>query len=177
MVFLHEPVGVMTYIGIAALMISLFLINMKKENVKFSFVWVVWLIIEFAGNGTCAIVQKMQQLRFDGAYKNEFMIVALAFVMLVFLCIVLAEKKDNKKEALKECIKYAPVAGVANGAVNMMTMVLTAMLPSSILFPVISAGGIVITFIISLTVYKEKLSKMQYIGYVIGIFFVIMLNI
>ena len=85
--FLKEPVRMSTYIGIALLMISLFMVNMKKENAKFSLVWIMWLIICFVGNGMCATVQKMQQLRFDGAYKSEFMIVALAVVIIISLAI------------------------------------------------------------------------------------------
>jgi multidrug transporter EmrE-like cation transporter len=47
----------------------------------------------------------------------------------------------------------------------------------SVMFPVISAGGIVISFIISLVLYKEKFSIMQYIGLILGITSIVLLNL
>ena len=48
---------------------------------------------------------------------------------------------------------------------------------ASILFPSISGGGIVLGFLLSTFVYKERLSRIQYIGYAIGTASVIILNI
>ena len=73
---------------------------------------------------------------------------------------------------LKGCSIYAPLAGIANGATNLLVMVLTALLPTAVLFPSISAGGIIIMFFISLLVYKEKISKQQ-----MGVSSVILLNL
>ena len=175
-VFLKDPVHTGTYIGIILLMISLFMINMKKEDTKFSLAWIIWVIISFAGNGMCSTVQKMQQLHFDGAYKSEFMIVALA-VVIVISVIVGFLQPGNKKDEFTECLKYAPMSGITNGIVNMLTMMLTAMIPNAVLFPSLSAGGIVLTFIISIAVYKEKLTKMQLVGYAAGTVSVIMLSL
>ena len=174
--FLKEPVRMSTYIGIALLMISLFMVNMKKEDAKFSLVWIMWLIISFVGNGMCSTVQKMQQLHFDGAYKSEFMIAALAVVIVISLVIGFLQP-GNKKEEFVGCLKYAPISGIANGIVNLLTMVLTAVIPNAVLFPSLSAGGIVLTFIISLAIYKEKLTKMQIIGYFVGTASVIILSL
>ena len=56
-------------------------------------------------------------------------------------------------------------------------MILTSLIPSAILYPTISAGGIVIAFLFALLVYREKLSKTQQIGYAIGVTSVVLLNL
>lgn len=173
--FLKESLSSAAYIGIAFLLISLYLINVKKESANFSVKWIVYLVIGFVGNGMCSTIQKMQQLRFDGAYKNEFMIVALGLVFVMLTAIVLS-KRSNMKSELKECYVYAPLAGVANGATNLFVMVLTGLIPTAILFPSISAGGITIMFFVSIFVYKEKLSGVQMLGYAMGVLSVILLN-
>ena len=66
---------------------------------------------------------------------------------------------------------------MANGAVNLFVMLLTGLLPTAILFPSISAGGMAITFAIAILFYKEKLSKVQILGYMFGIISVVLLNI
>ena len=56
-------------------------------------------------------------------------------------------------------------------------MVLTGLMAASLMFPAISAGGIVAAFAVSLIVYKEKLSHYQYVGAALGTFAVILFNI
>lgn len=176
-VFLHDPINPALYIGLAALIVSLYLINKNKdESMEFSPSWIIFILLTFISNGMCSTVQKMQQIHFDGAYKNEFMIIALAAVTIVLFTIGLS-KKGDKREMLKPCLKFGAVKGLINGIMNYLVMVVSASIPNSVLFPSISAGGIVLTFICALTIYKEKLSKTQTVGYILGIVSVIFLNV
>ena len=104
------------------------------------------------------------------------MIYALIPVTLV-LFILGFMQPGNKIAMLKPCLKYGVVKGLANGFMNNLVMVTSAMLPNAVLFPSISAGGLVLTFICAVTLYKEKLSRMQYIGYGLGIIAVVLLNV
>ena len=175
-VWLGDDIGFCGYAGIILLFAALVLVNLKNEKMQFSRLWFFWLALQFVGNGMCSTVQKMQQMKFCGAYKNEYMIIALFLVTAV--CFVSGIcKNDNIGKSIVSAFKYAPLQGIANGAVNLFVMILTALLPTAILFPSISAGGMVITYIIALSVYKEKLSKVQILGYLLGIVSVILLNI
>lgn len=174
--FLRESLKPVAYVGIGLLLVSLYFINKKDDSVRFSVKWIFWLLVGFVGNGMCSTIQKMQQLRFDGAYKNEFMIVALGMVAVILGIIVLIREKDILPQ-LKGCLRYATLGGLANGATNLLVMVLTALLPTAVLFPSISAGGIIIMFVVSRFVYKEEISRQQMIGYLLGISSVILLNI
>lgn len=172
-VFLKDHIGITTYIGIVLLAITLFLLNFKNEKINFSFKWLVYVVLSFVGNGMCSTIQKMQQMKFEGNYKNELMIIALIFVAIIMFAAALI----NKEKITFRGLPYAFPKGIANGIVNLLVMVLTGTIPNAILFPVISAGGIVIGFFVSVFVYKEKLSKMQYIGYALGVMSVILLNL
>ena len=176
MVFLKEPISILGYAGIVLLIISIFLLNAKKESITITTKWVLVVGLTFVTNGMCSTVQKMEQLRFDGGYKNEFMIVALAIAATVLFVLALFQKSDLKQEA-KICMKIAFPNGLANGIVNFLVLVLTGLIPNAILFPSISAGGIVLSWILATFVYKEKLSRMQLLGYAIGIASVICLNL
>ncbi len=174
---LKDPISPTLYIGLAALLVSLFLINMKKnENLKFSPAWIVFVLLGFVSNGMCSTIQKMQQIKFDGAYKNEFMIIALIIVTVVLLICGLS-RKGNKAEMIKPCLKYGAVKGLGNGFLNYLVMVTSALLPNSVLFPSISAGGTIVTFLCSVFVYKEKLTRTQTVGYILGIASIIFLNL
>ena len=112
----------------------------------------------------------MQQLKFDGAYKTEFMITALLIVFAVMTVFGLIKKEGRTKGI----VKYAAAQGVSNGVLNMLVMVLTALLPTAVLFPAVLSGGMIIAFIASVTVFKERLTARQYIGYGIGVVSVIL---
>ncbi len=175
-IVLNDSIGILKYIGIMLLVFALILINVtKNSDTKISLKWVIFAIMCFLGNGFLTIIQKIQQMTFDGGYKSEFMIIALAIVCVLFFILGLGEQGDKKK-MMGECVKYAAPAGVANGMVNFLVLVLTAMLPTAILFPSISAFDMSLTFILSLVVFKEKLSKTQTIGYISGMISVILLN-
>ena len=49
-------------------------------------------------------------------------------------------------------------------------------MPVSLMFPLVSAGGLIITYAVSKFLYKETLSKTQFIGFVFGLAAVIFLN-
>ena len=64
-----------------------------------------------------------------------------------------------------------------NGIVNLFVMILSGKMPVALMFPLISAGGIIVTYIVSRFFYKEKLTKMQFAGFILGIASVVFLHI
>ena len=171
-------------IGLSLLIVSIFLIRLEPkaqketgENKRLTLKWLLFVILAFIGSGGCSAVQKGQQLAFDGAYKNEFMIVSLAITFVaVTTCALCFEKKETLTHAKRGLYLYV-ICGAANGAVNLMVMILSLRMPASVMFPIISAGGILTSAILSMTVYKEKLSNLQKIGLLLGILSIVILNL
>lgn len=176
-IFLDEGVTPLFIIGIILLVVSLVLVNSEKkgEAKKITPKWLIYISIAFVGNGGCSIVQKMQQRAFDGRYRNEFMIIALVIVTLTMLLVAMMRERENLMGNIKCGAKWYSLCGLANGAVNLLVMICT--LPAAILFPTISAGGVVATFLVSFLFYKEKFSKLQYIGVLLGLLSVVILSI
>lgn len=174
-VFLKEEVTAFTWIGIGLLLVSLFLINIKNEKIKLSFKWIVFISLAFFGNGFCSAMSKVHTNRFQGAYMNEYMVVALLLVSITLITVALVRAKG--KIALGECVKFSLPDGIANGIVNLAVLILTGVIPNALLFPCVSAGGIVLSFLVAVFIYKERLSKMQLVGYALGVLSVIALNL
>ena len=178
LIFKKDPVSAGFIPGMILLAISLFLINKKESDKRFNFKWIISIFIAFVGNGMCSVVQNMQQVRFDGAYKNEFMITSLLIVTLVSLVMFLIRERHEAKSYFRYGILPSAISGVLNGMVNLFVMLLTSRnMPMSLMFPLISSGGIIITYLVSRLYYKEKLTKLQFVGFVMGIASVIFLNI
>jgi len=177
LILLKDPIGLGFLPGMLLLATSLALINKPDKNAKLSFKWVVFVLLAFLGNGLCTVAQNMQQRAFAGAYKSEFMIAAYAMAAASMLVMALVKERENLKLNIKAGWYLAPLCGGLNGMVNLFVMILSARMAVSLMFPLISAGGLVVTYLVSRFVYKEKLTKLQFAGFLLGAAAVVFLNI
>lgn len=177
LLFLKDSVGKGFFAGLALLALSLFLVRGQKDTAPLSFRWALFAGLAFLGNGMCSVVQKMQQVAFAGAYKNELMVGALLVVVLLLGALSLTKERKSLIANFKAGWYLAPLCGIANGLVNLLVMVLSAKMPVSLMFPLISAGGLLLTFFFAIFIYKEKLAKRQFIGFACGLITVVFLNI
>lgn len=179
LIFLHDPISKGFLPGLVLLLVSLFLINRNSQSKgePISWKWVLFVSLAFLGNGGCSIAQAMQQRAFSGAYKSEFMIVALLFVVVVLFILSFASERKEIVPCNKKGWWLAAICGIANGIVNLLVMILQGKMPVAVLFPLVSAGGLVLTFFLSKYLYKETLSKRQLAGFFLGVCSVILLNL
>lgn len=175
-VFLKDPINPRMVFGLILLVISLFLINKKDKESNLTAKWLMFSMLAFVGNGMSSVIQKMQQKAFDGAFKNEFMILSLAIVTAAIAVFVAVNERQNIKTYAKAGWHLAILCGIANGIVNLFVMILSGIMPVSVMFPMISAGGIIVTYLVSRFFYNEILTKAQFIGFIIGIASVIFLS-
>ena len=178
-IFLHEPVSVFTCIGFVLLMISLFFVreNKDEKETQFSVKWLISIIIVTAGNGALAIIQKIQQIRFNNECNNEFMIAGLAVSAAALLIGGIIKDRRQLKEIIRYGIPYAGTAGVANGVNNLLTIAVNNLLPLSIVSPVCSGMKIVVSFLSATVLFKEKYMKRQIVGVGIGVIALVFLNL
>lgn len=177
LLFLGERGSVFFFFGVAALLVALVLVNKSSDSTPITGKWLFYVAIAFAGNGMCSLSQTLQQNAFQGAYKNEFMIFALLLVVIGSAIMMFTQERKNIKVYVKFGTVKGLACGVANGVVNLLVMVLLGSMPASVVFPLITGGSIVFTYVISRTAFREKLSKRQTIGFVFGVASIILLNL
>ncbi len=181
LIFLKEPANFLTYIGLGVMLISVFLVRGEKrdatEKMKISFKWVACVVISMVGSGMFGVMKKLQQVKFDRACDNEFMVVTLAFSAAVMLIMAMVKDGRNILRVIRYGAPYAGVAGLANGATNLLGLVVNTLIPISIAAPTGSGVKILVSFLLALFVFKEKLSKRQIAGVVLGTVALILLNL
>ena len=181
MLFLGEKASITLFLGILFLAISLVLINLKKDGgeVKITFKWVIFVMLGLIGNGAKSTMLKTQQLDFGGLYKNEFLVISFAISAVVCLIIALTQEKGHMKINLRRGGALGVVCGLLTAGVNLGTSLLAAPsrnMPASIMFPLISAGGIICSLLVACFIFKEKLSKQQLLGLALGIVSIVFLG-
>ena len=176
-VLYNETVSTFFFVGLVSLLLSLVLINEYKDGKRFTAKWVVFAVLAFIGNGFCSTVQTYQQRVFNGAYKSELMIIALLLVSVFFFIMSFVKEKSSIKLCTQKGWLLMAAYGFSIGIVNLLVMVLSRRMNVSVMFPLISAGGLVVTSLISIIIYKEKLTKKQYLGLILGVFAVVFINL
>lgn len=181
LIFLDEQATGFTYAGFVLIALSLFFVRAEKSDddgqKKNVFLWLLFILISVVCSGMYGVVQRMQQIRFDNAVTREFMVVALGCATVISLAFGLYSDRKDCIKILKQGIPYAGTAGVANGATNMLHMFVYTLMPISIVSPTNAGVKIVISFLLSCFVFKEKFLKRQVLGVVLGGIAVVLLNI
>jgi glucose uptake protein GlcU len=122
-----------------------------------------------------------ENLKAKGLVPNDYAVAFQFFAMIavsaIFGVVLLVKLPKNAKKAFKRTLAYAPPAGVANAICNVLMLLLATMLSGVVLYPSVSAGGIVFTFVTALLFYKERYTKWQYVGYAFGIISIILLSL
>lgn len=175
--YYNEKSSIFFLVGILFMAASIFLINWAKDERKITAKWTVYAFCAFLFNGICSTTQTMQQRAFGGLYKNEFMIISLAIAVAAILCAALKTEKENFAECVKKGALLAITKGISNGFMNFLVMVLALRMAASLMFPLVSVGSVLLSTAIAAFFYKERLSLMQSIGLVLGLFAIVFLNI
>ena len=170
--FLHEELSLCGIIGIVLVVISIFVINFpqkKAEKKAFSLKWLLAVLGCFAGNGAIAVIRKIQQLEFHNAYDNEYSMVMTGSAFLVFLLISLLREREEWRHFFEPSRLYAVGSGVCNGAQNFAVLLVNRTMMLSLAGPLLAGVSMLLNFAASRIIFKEKFTKTQLIGAVLGV--------
>lgn len=177
LIFDGDKISAWLIVGILFLVASMILINLGKGETKITLKWAIYAVIALVANGVCSTVQPVQTAIFESRYDEVFMIIALACVSVSLFGLAFCFERRETLPSLKGGWHFMVVCGLANGAVNLFVMLASVLVDKSVMFPLISAGGIVLTWLISVFLYKEKLALRQNVGMVLGVAAIVFLNL
>lgn len=180
-VFLGEPISPLMIVAMVLVFVSVFLMQYQKntdeEKVKFSVKWIISVLLVIISNAAISILGKLQHDAFSDTYKNEYLIVTFIGSALWLIIMGIIFERDSFKPTIKHGLLYGFGAGVFNGINNVLVLVSYNFFTLSFLSPVRTGLGLVISFVVSSLVYKEKFTRRQVIGVILGILAVILINI
>jgi multidrug transporter EmrE-like cation transporter len=159
--------------SIAKLLIAFVLVGFlylsfeKTGNAAIGGKWFMFCVLAFLLQGTIGLLQKIHQ---SSVYKDE----TGAFLFVAFVCALVYSFIRTKgafhpSRLGKKQVIIGLVCGACTFAMNFINLKLSGQLPSQLFFPLVNGSAIVLTSLMSLLVFKEKLSNKQRIGLVGGI--------
>ena len=157
MVFWQETVTVWKILGIAAVFPALILSGAtpgkKRSSGKGFFLPLVTAMLCSGGLG---ILQKVQQSSPDPQQRTVF--VGIAFGVAALISLVCGGRKGLSKKAATGSGLAAAGVGVCFALCNLLNTFLAGRLDSAVFFPGLNVGTILLSTVLSLFLFREKLS-------------------
>lgn len=179
--FLGDRFTMMQLIAIAMMLISFILMNCKGLSLKGSSKkFLFWCAALFLSNGFYAILMNVQQLRLNGAERNEMIILSYLGMAILYTGIQLIKDRralvEGFKIPKKPLIYLLTCCICATAAVHIILYVLT-LIDATILYTIDNGGVLVLSVLYSCILFHEKLSKVQIIGILISVASIVMLSL
>ena len=178
LLFWNESFTLLKGIGIALIILSLvFNFTPDKNSNKINIKWLIFAILAMVCNAGTAIVQRQEQIDFNGEFGNMMLLFSELSVVAILFIALLFSSKDGNILFIKKYTKFPLMKGVIQAVLNIGLILLATRMPSAIVYPILAAGSLIIVYTIATTVYKEKLSIKKMIGVIVAIVAIVLLNI
>ena len=177
-----ERIAPIQIVGIVLMLACICLAsNLKRSEGATSLRWMIYCGITFVATGFIGVLQKWHQSTEYKGELNEFLIVALSVSAIYSAVLTLiACRKEGKSAGIGTLFRVVPIitmvlSGVGVALNNQWNLYLSGVLDSSVMFPVVNGGGLMLTTVAATVVFRERLSLKQWIGLAIGLISVILL--
>ena len=166
-IFFGEGFSVYKLLVVFVLIFFIYLSLEKKSATAINKKWLIFCAFAFLLQGSIGVLQKVHQ---SSEHKGEIG----GFLFVAFICSLIYSHFRAKKgfKALgfnKKLFIFAPICGLCTFLMNFLNLRLSGLLPSQIFFPVVNGSAIILSSVMSVIIFKEKLTKRQIVGLCGGI--------
>lgn len=183
MIFYGETISELQIIGILLLIVTFYLGSTARasQGKKMTLKWLIFALLSFLGGGALGVLIKTHQYYFPGQYMISYLVIGfLSAALLAGVLIIIRRVKHGERlEALKHknVIYLVLIAGITTAVGNYFFVKLISDIPTVVLFPVSNGGQIVLMTVISVFVFKEKLTPRSILGIIIGVIAIVLISL
>ena len=167
--FWNEGLTPLSFIGLILCALSVFLCLYKgREGRGVNIRWIFFVLLFLLGNAGCSIVQKTQQMNFDGKYGAFMMLLSTG--MSVIICAFIYLFSDRCGIADTKSLYIPTVAGLMSAGMNLLVILLaTSSLSASLVYPTLASGGLILVSVFGIFIFREKMSPRGFVGVALGL--------
>ena len=178
-IFYNESLTVTRIIGIVLTVLSFALAVDFKSKKTLSHTWFIFTAVAALANGGIGITQKIFGASAVSGEKRSFVAASYAIAFLLALVLyLLTRPRDNGSSGIKGATcGFAIAVGVILALFQWLNTYAISIMDGSFLFPVYSGGSIILSTLVGILFFKDKLTAMQKISITLGIAAVVIMNV
>lgn len=203
----NEQLSALQWIAIALFMVGAYFLAGSSKRVfgKFTFKTLIVLIISLLANGATMLMQTMFGRNVENGNTSlfsflSFLSAVVALLVVLVILLLVAKKRNavteqqeqqteqstdfqlipqNKEQTKlpKTCILCGIALSFAVFVINQLATLSTPLISPVILFAFINGGATIISAVVGLVMYKEKINWQTVVGLVVGLGSLIMLKV
>lgn len=179
-IFLEENISIAQIVGTVLLTVFIVLQAIwqkepdknKNADERGKYLYFVLCILIFFINGMTGVIAKAHSISDGAVDEASFTVTYCARTAILSLAILLISCLKNGQEKAKVtrgALKIKPIAvmvllGAATYSGNFLQLLAADKVPASVQFPLVSGGVIVLSALVSVLFFKEKISKKEWIS-------------
>ena len=171
--YASESVSVFQIIGMVVMLIAVAIcVNTKNSSEKPTLKWIIYVIAFFIAGSALGAFFKVFGKSNAFSEVNGMMLSAAIFSAIAFFVTGLVINKANKLPSPtieKQSLIYILLSGLAGCLYVRMNLSLSAVISSAIFFPVSNGSMVMISTLAGFLLFKEKLTKLQVFGIILGV--------
>lgn len=176
-IFWHEPFGVLQGVGIAVMLLSIWMLREKNSGVAANKRWAWMAAVCFVLSGMAGVMEKIHQTSEAKAERLMFLFTACTMMFLFSVIGYCAVGKRSKKAAGRAFLLFGGISGAIVGFYSQINLTLAGELNSLIYYPVANGGALLLTVFISVAVFREKLTGRRLAGFLLGLLSIVLLSL
>lgn len=173
--FWNEDLTIFSFLGILVAVLII-LLSAKKEKTETSHgIFIPFILVAMTASGGLGIMQKVQQSSAFAEEKEGFLAVAFFFAF-IFSLVAFLIFDNGFSFSFKSCIPPA-LTGVCFGGANLFNTILAGRMSSAVFFPLQNVSVILLTAVLSLLFFRERLTLRTGIILLLGIGVIILFSL
>ena len=175
-----EGLSVLRFIGILLTVFALFLsIDSKVEKRNFR-KWFCLSILSSLFSGGLAVCQKIFSKTEWHTYSKPFVVCGYAVAAIISILIYIIFKCKGTGISYKINIKvigYAASIGILLGTFQILNTKAITIIDGTLIFPAYYGGALILSYLSSLLILKEKISNKQKLSLAVGVIALVLMNL
>lgn len=160
---------------ILALTTIIFTVIGKEADTKNGKGFLIPIIVAMLSSGGLGVMQKVQQSSSYANERNEFLIIAFTLAFLASIVGFLSCK--NKAKIQSRNVAFPAIAGLCFGGANLFNTILAGRIKSAAFFPLQNISVILLSTLLGIILFKEKLTFKNAAIVILGAITVIIFSI
>lgn len=179
-IYASEKISNSQLIGMILILVSLVLcVNPRKSAEKLSLKWFLYCMVFFFAGGFVGILYRLFGSSDVSEQVNTMMLTAaVVSAVLFFISGVFVNRaaKQGIPTIHKDAWSYIILSGIAGCIYIRLNIPLSNIIHSAVFFPVSNGSMMILSTLAGSILFKEKLSKVQLIGILLGIVAIIVIG-